>query len=226
MVWQAHQGLDEYFQSTGLCDCDSVAIRGKDREITEDAADPQEAATKIFYHVRDQIQFGMDHCDVKASDTLRKGIGFCITRTNPQVALLRAVSIPARYHQGILSKDSLKGIIPTFGHKFTPDRIWWHPWCECYLSERWIPCDTLLDKRLYDSLLNKGRIRKGKIPTIDWDGVHDLNTMTQWLLEDVGPADSMDQVFKKVQKEVLPPRIIAGILFRISNRYTNRLRVS
>ncbi|GAH95260.1 unnamed protein product, partial [marine sediment metagenome] len=35
---------------------------------------------------------------VKASVTLKIRNGFCVTKSNLQVALLRAINIPARYH--------------------------------------------------------------------------------------------------------------------------------
>jgi hypothetical protein len=218
------EGMDEYLRATELCDSNHDEIKAQAQKLVENAESPKEAVLNIFHYVRDQIMFGMDHCDVKASETMNKGMGFCITKTNLQVALLRAAKIPARYHRAVLSKSCLKGIISAFAYRATPDRIWWHPWCECFLSGKWTSCDSLLDKALYEALRNKGTIRTEQIPTIDWNGEDDLNTMHTWMLEDLGTFGSLDDLFNKVQKEVLPPKFIAGFLFRISNRYTNKLR--
>ena len=70
MNWQPPEGMDEYLESTEMCDTDSPEIREKALEIIEDAKTPKEAAIKIFYFVRDDIKFGWDFFDVKASETL------------------------------------------------------------------------------------------------------------------------------------------------------------
>ena len=226
MKWQSPEHMDEYLRPTELCDSDSQIIQSKAEGITKDATTPKQGAMFIFDFVRDKITFGMDLFDRKASETLNKGVGFCITKTNLQIALLRAVNIPARYHQAVLTKESIKGIIPSLGYKLTPDRIWWHPWCECYLDEKWIACDTLLDKQLYDAMCGKGIVTKDQVPSIDWDGEHDLNTMTNFMLEDVGTSPNLDDVFRRAQKEAMPPKPITKIFFAISNKYTRKVRMS
>ncbi len=226
MAWQPPEGMDEYLKSTELCDSDNQEIREKVRELIKDAKTPKEASVRIFFFVRDQIIYSLDSYDVRASDTLKKRIGLCSNKTNLQVALLRAAGIPARYHQVVLKKNCLKGIIPAFLYKSMPDKIWFHPWCECYLSEKWISCDSLFDKALYDAISKKGIISKEQIPTIDWDGENDLITISAWMIEDIGTFHSLDDVFRKAQKEELLPKIILQILFRFSNRYTNKLRKS
>jgi hypothetical protein len=224
MEWQPPEGMDEYLKPTQICDCDNQEIGGKAKEIIADAKTPSEAAIKIFYFVRDQILFALDY-GFRASETLKRGTGQCVTKTNLQIALLRAARIPARYHQVVLTKNCLKGIIADLAFKFSPERILWHPWCECYLTDKWISCDTLFDKGLYEAACKKGIISKEQIPTIDWDGENDLNTMTAWILEDVGTLYSFDDVLTKAQKAV-PPKIIAQSMFGISNRHTNKVRKS
>lgn len=223
MAWSAPEGMEEYLKPTDLCDSGSQAIKAKAKELTEDVDSARKAAQRIFGFVRDGILFGFDRRDDKASDTLKKQVGFCVTKTNLQVALLRAAGIPARYHQALLTKEALKGILPAFVYRSVPEKIWFHPWCECYLSEKWISCDTLFDKELYNALLSRGITSGERIPTIDWDGMNDLNTMTAWMLEDVGNSASLDHVFRKAQSE-LPPRPIAIILERLCNRHINKLR--
>ena len=123
MVWEPLKGMDEYLRPTELCDCDDPSIRRRAQEIIKDIGTPKEAALLIFYHVRDKVLFALDNFDVRASDTLRKGSGFCITKTNLQVALLRVVGIPPRYHQAVLSKNCLKGIVSSTAFNGSPERI-------------------------------------------------------------------------------------------------------
>ena len=109
--------MDEYLKSTVLCDSGNEAIQRKAQALIKNASTQKEAALEIFSYVRDRILFGLDNSDVKASETLRKRIGFCITKSNLQVALLRASGIPARYHRAVLFRSSLKGILPTYAYK-------------------------------------------------------------------------------------------------------------
>ena len=223
MKWQTSEGMRDYLAATDLCDSDSQAIKNEAEALTEKAESPREAAERIFYFVRDEILFGLDRRDVKASQTLQKRFGFCVTKTNVHVALLRAAGVPARYHQAIVDKESLRGFVPTFAYGFAPERIWYHPWCECHLSDRWISCDTLFDKGLYEGALAKGIISREQIPKVDWDGENDLNIAKFWILEDVGISSCLDDVFRKAQSE-LPPRPIANTLRFFCNRYINKLR--
>lgn len=224
MIWQPPEGMDEYLKPTELCDCDNPEIREKAKGIIAVAKTPREAAIDIFYFVRDQILFGYNH-NTKASETLRSRIGYCATKANLQVAPLRSSGIPARYHQAVLAKSCLKGIIPAFGYMLTPERLEYHPWCECCLSDKWIACDTLYDKRLYDAARKKSIISKEQIPTIDWDGENDLNTRVAWILEDRGTFPSFEDIFRKNQKETFPVKIFTEEALFISNRYTNQIRI-
>ena len=224
MKFQVPEGMEEYVRPTEFCDCDCEEIRQKAEELTRDVSSPREAAMKIFYYVRDEIPFAIGRTDVKASTTLRDKKGYCVTKTNLQIALLRAIGIPAQYHQVVLHKDVLKGIVPGFIHKLMDEKIWFHPWCECYLSGQWIACDLYLDKDTYNAAVKNGIINKEKMPSIDWDGETDLKIATPWMLEDVGTHISYDEVCKKVVKETKFPQFLMRVAFNQSNRYTSKLR--
>ena len=75
MTWQPPEGMDEYLEPTELCDSDNEEVKKKAQELTKDAANPKQAAIRIFHFVRDQIPFGTDRSDTRASDTLRIGTG-------------------------------------------------------------------------------------------------------------------------------------------------------
>jgi len=224
MVFQSPKGMDEFLKPTMLCDRDDNEIKKKAQELTENAKCPKEAALSIFAFVRDQIPFGVDLPYTKASDTLKKAYGYCVTKTNLQIALMRAVGIPSRYHQVVLHKNVLKGIVPSSIHKKLKEKIWYHPWCECHLSGKWVACDSYLDNSLYEAACRKGILTKDKMPTIDWDGDNDLKTAASWMLEDVGTHASYDDVCKKVMDEIRMPKFLFKIGLKISNRYTNKVR--
>jgi len=228
MAWQAPEEMDEYLKPTELCDCDNVELQRKAKEIIKDAGTPKEAALKIFYFVRDEIPWMLDAWDVKASRTLKKGEGICSNKVNLQVALLRAVSIPARYHQSKVKKEGLKGVISSFIYNRLPEILEYSPHCECYLSEKWVACESIFDKALFEAMLKKGLVTKEQIPMIDWDGERDLVVMTPWITESVGTFSSMDDVFRKAEKETKRPRVLVQLFgwffMSRSNRHTDALR--
>lgn len=122
--------MDKFVKPTQFCDCDNKEIIAKAEELTKNDESPKSAALSIFYFVRDQIPF-MGGPVVKASETLKIRNGFCITKSNLQVASLRAVNIPARYHIAHLRKEILVGVIPGIESDDFYDIITYHLWCEC-----------------------------------------------------------------------------------------------
>lgn len=216
--------LDKYLKPTNLCDFDHPSIVSKAKELTQNTTLQKEMALNIFYFVRDEIRYLMPYGDNKASDTLVNKFGDCGSKTNLQVALLRAVNIPARYHIAALSKECIKGTVSPLFYRLSPEIIPYHPWCECYLSDKWIKCDTLYDKALVEVLLKKGILTKEDIPTIEWDGETDLNTMTKWMIEDKGLVSSLEEILTKIDQTKNPPEWLVRFLCKRSNLYTDRLR--
>jgi transglutaminase-like putative cysteine protease len=218
--------MNEYLKPTVLCDFDNVKVGDKAREIVKGVKIPKDMALKIFYFVRDEIAFGLDYFDSKASHTLEKQRGFCFTKANLQVALLRAAEIQARYHFVHLNSVVAKDLFPTFMYKKL-GAVMTHPWCECHLSEGWVACDTTID----DPLL-KGCVRKGlRLPTtIDWDGQDDLIPFKPLIVKDIGTFSSLDDAISELAKErdeglpQKPPKILGEFLFFIINRYINKIR--
>jgi len=217
--------MEDHLKPTEYCDYNNPEIMARAKELTKNDKTPKEMALSIFRFVRDQIKFMMVSDDDKASDTLIKGYGDCGTKTNLQVALLRAVNIPARCHVASLHKECIKGIVSKLFYTLCPKIIPHHPWCECYLSEKWISCDTLLDKPLVEVLYKKGIFTKEEIQTIDWDGENDLNTMTTWMVEDKGTFPSLDEIATKVEEDSkkFPEKLVKFVVKR-SNKHTDKLR--
>jgi hypothetical protein len=223
MKFQPPEEMQEYISPTEFCDCHNAAIKQKAEELAKDAGSPKEAAMKIYYYIRD-FPFAVGRLDKKASQTLKEKKGYCVTKTNLQVALLRAVGIPARYHQVVLDKKVIKGIVSDSFYKKQEDTIWYHPWCECYLSGRWIACDLYLDKDTYNAAIKQGILTQEQMPSIDWDGENDLKIATPWMLKDVGTHSSYDAVCKDVMKKLTVPIFLMNLACTFSNRYTKKLR--
>ena len=221
--------MQAYVAASTLCDCDNPWLRMKAEEIIDGAATPEEKALKVFYDVRDHVRFSLAFSRSTASQTLRRGYGECGNKTNAQVALLRAVGIPARFRWVKAKAEVLHHLIEDFVYDHMPP-VASHFWCECYLDGRWISCELLLDKPLYDGMLREGLITKEQILTIDWDGRTDLVLLTSWITEDCGHLDSYDDVITALEtsEEGMPPlwieRIIAPVFYRLNLRESDRIR--
>ena len=221
----------QYLESTELCNWDNPEILAKAKEITGEAMTQQEAALKIFYYVRDEIVFSITNSISKASQTLKRGTGECATKNNLHVALLRASGIPARFHLSKCESDSLNGIIPEWLSSRMP-KVVSHFWPEVSLSGKWIACEGLFDKDLYNGLLEKNLLDKDRIPTIDWDGENDLIILESWLVEDRGTTPSYEEIYSMLdgqrKEEGMPPRIVerlfGWIIYSSFKRHTDRIR--
>jgi hypothetical protein len=201
MLFKVIPGMDEYLKPTELCDCNNPIIVNKSNELIGHSSTPKEAALKIFQFVRDEIPFQANRADERASETLQIGSGFCVTKSNLHVALLRAIGIPARYHHVHLRKEILKGLFPEQSYECFVDVITYHPWCECYLSNKWVSCEALFPEELVSDLFRKRYLSKEDVPTIDWDGETDLVFCTHWIVKDEGTTHNMDNVFRETQME-------------------------
>ena len=155
MVVESTEEKSINLHPTYFCDCEHQTIIDMAEELTKVCETDKDKALKIFYFVRDAIHFMTDYV-VKASETLKKRYGFCVTKASLHVALLRASGIAARYRLAHLKKECLKGVIATGSYNGTPDIITFHPWAECYLSDKWISCDPLFDETLVKAIYKKG----------------------------------------------------------------------
>jgi hypothetical protein len=221
--------MQDYLEVTRMCDCDNPWLRKKAEKIIGGASTPEEKALKIFYYVRDNIRFSLAYSRSKASQILKRGYGECGNKTNAQVALLRAVGIPARLRWVQAKSKVLHRLVEGFVYKKLPPVVS-HFWCECYLNGRWVSCELMLDKPLYDGMLKEGLITKERIPTIDWDGKTDLVLLNPWITEDRGHLPSVDDAIRVLQsgEEGMPPLwiewIIAPVFYRLNLRNSDRIR--
>jgi len=158
--------FDEYLKATKFLDFNKNRVRNTAYQIVRDATEDKEKAIGLFYWVRDQIkynQFGfyMMPANFKASVTIRRKNGFCVSKAVLLSALARAVNIPAKIH--------LADII---NHK-TPQKIidWmkteifhFHGYSELFLSGKWVKATPVFDRKTS---------QKGGYPLVDFDGESD-----------------------------------------------------
>ncbi|MGD9381700.1 MAG: transglutaminase-like domain-containing protein [Candidatus Thorarchaeota archaeon] len=223
--------MEDHLQATAFCDWQAPEILGLAEEICQGAFTEKERALRIFSFIRDEIYFGINNMKTKATGVLRLRTGECGTKTNLQIALLRAVGIPARFRITRCKSEALRGIVPDWLANRMPPAVS-HFWCECFLEGRWVSCEAMLDRPLYESLLEKGQIKLEEIPTIDWDGESDLTVMKPWIVEERGALASYDDIYEMMDKsrgeEGIPPRIVERLfgwmIYWYLRRYTDKVR--
>jgi transglutaminase-like putative cysteine protease len=220
--------MQEYLKATALCDCDNAMLKATASQIVAGAHTPAAVSQRVFRYVRDRIAFNATlDIYLKASQTLgRKVVDYC-NKVNLQVALLRAAGIPARCHLVRVQKEVLRPFIPGFLYRRLPSPVG-HFWCECYLSGRWVACETLFDRPLYRGMLAAGLVTQEQVPTIDWDGETDLVLFGPWIVKDVGPYPSYDELVELAQDEGMPPKFLCQLFDWLpaffSRRRTDKIR--
>ena len=105
-----------------MADCDHPMVQKKAAEVTLGRTAPLEKMNGIFHFVRDEIRFGFTPKwdQVKASEVMRYGLGYCNTKATLLLALCHASGIPARVHFGLIDIRIMRGILPSFAFPFMP----------------------------------------------------------------------------------------------------------
>jgi hypothetical protein len=143
-----------------LSDFDHPTVQKITAELTLGKQTPLDKLESIFGFVRDGIKFGFPPKwdQVKASEVLGYGLGYCNTKATLFQALSKAAGIPARVHYGLIDIRIMRGILPSFAFPFMPE-VGGHSWIEVQLDGQWKPIDSYInDQPFYEKALD--RIRK------------------------------------------------------------------
>jgi transglutaminase-like putative cysteine protease len=118
------RALSASLQSTRYLDFDHADVKIAIVEACAGAATDKQKAQGIFHFVRDRVRFGWANrfYDMRASEVLRTGIGYCNTKSTLFCAMLRGAGIPARQHFVDISARILDGLLdpgtPFVDHSF------------------------------------------------------------------------------------------------------------
>jgi transglutaminase-like putative cysteine protease len=98
-----------------LADFDHPLVEKKAAELTLGKETSLEKLESIFCFVRDEIRFGFTPRwdEVKASQVMGYGLGYCNTKATLFQALSRASGIPVRVHFGLIDIGIMRGILPS-----------------------------------------------------------------------------------------------------------------
>jgi hypothetical protein len=140
-----------------LSDFDHPLVAKKATELTLGKQIPLDKLESIFYFVRDGIRFGFTPRwdEVKASQVMDYGLGYCNTKATLFVALCRAAGIPARQHFGLIDIRIMRGILPSFAFPLMP-KNGGHSWTDVQLEGKWKSIDSYInDKVFYEKALQR-----------------------------------------------------------------------
>lgn len=157
---------EEYLVPTYFVDSDSPIITAFAKEAVKGAVTPAEKAIKLYYAVRDGIYYDPYRIDgtresFKASVTLSKGHGYCVTKAIVLAAVARAEGIPCKLHfadvRNHLTTERLKKLMQT-------DVFFYHGYNDLFLEGKWVKVTPTFNISLCE---------KFKVKPLDFDGIND-----------------------------------------------------
>ena len=157
--------MEEYLQPTEFLDFDKNSVKQKALEITEGLKSEKEKAIALFYWVRDEIKYNMltyipsIKANFKASITLRRRNGFCVSKSILLSSFARAVGIPARIHLVDLINHKISQKVIDF---MKTNVMHYHGYSELLLNGKWIKLTPSFDP----ATAVKGRF----LPMCEFDG--------------------------------------------------------
>jgi hypothetical protein len=145
-----------------LADYDHPMVRKTSDRLTGDETSLVGMLEKLFYYVRDEIRFGFpkDGDLVKASDTIRLGMGQCNTKGALLLALCRAVNIPARIHFSLIKKEIQRGLFTGIGYLLMP-LLLSHSWLEVMIEGKWRRLDSYINDIAFYTASKRALREKG-----------------------------------------------------------------
>lgn len=180
-------------QEKVFCDFDHPAISTLAKELANGETDARKITEAVFKHVRDNIRFGFDRVQVKASETLAKGYGACYNKALLLIALLQSNEIPARLAFNPVKREFMR---PVMGEACqSVSEPFNHCFAQVLVDGRWIAVDATLDARTYRKLFVPHKVAWG----IDWNGTEDMRLYTENI---AGPGDFFEDVDAAIQCDV------------------------
>jgi len=156
-----------YLRPTAILDSDHPTIAEfVERTVDDPAADPLARAVKLYYAVRDDIRYDPyspfyrpDH--YRASNVLKNGRGYCVSKAALLCALGRAAEIPSRVGFATVKNHlATRQLLDYLGS----DLFVYHGYTDFFLNGRWVKATPAFNRQL---------CRHFKVPPLDFDGRSD-----------------------------------------------------
>jgi len=218
------QDFNIYLQPTQYFDFNKKFVSRKAIEITSGLKTDKEKAIALFYWVRDEVKYNAFSyypkikANLKASVTLRRKNGFCMSKSTLLSTLARAIGIPARIHMvDIINHKISQRLVNFMGSK----AFHCHAYSEIYLNKKWVKAAPIFDK--------KTCIKGNFFPMTEFDGEIDalfapFDTEGNKFVEYIGdwgiyadvPQEKIHQIFCEKYPDWYPN--LGSVLVKPMNR--------
>ena len=192
-------------QPTKFFDFNNNKVKKKAEEIIQGIFSEQEMAIKLFYWVRDEIKYNMYtyipmfESNLRASTTLRRKNGFCMSKAILLSTFARAIGIPARIHM----VDIINHKVPDWIEDFMGTKTFHcHGYSELYLNGDWIKLTPVFDKNTalkagYLPLVQFNGEDHALLSPYDEEGNKFIEYVRDWGVFDELPIKMIDEIFQK-----------------------------
>lgn len=140
----------KYNAPTSIIDCDHEDIIQYASDLIGKSTDPVEKAVKLYYAVRDKIWYDPYYPfflpnHYQASNVLKNGRGYCVSKASLLCSLGRASRIPSRVgFADVRNHLATKQLIEYMGS----DLFVYHGFVEFYLEGKWVISTPAFNKEL------------------------------------------------------------------------------
>lgn len=142
--------MDTYLQPTAIFDSDNTILIEKVSELVYGLDEPIAQAKALFYFVRDEIPYNLyvkkhmpEH--FRASNTLKRGKGYCVQKAVLLITMARAVGIPARLGFAKIRNHLLpQKVLDVLKINIFP----WHGYADLFLTRKWVKATPAFDLRM------------------------------------------------------------------------------
>ena len=190
-------------EATYFCDHSHPDIHDVANKIKTEQDTTKEIVIKTFQYVRDNIAFGFDLFETKASETLNKGYGACWNKSILLTALLRCNKIKANLCSVPLEKNFIK---PAIGKWYIlANSPYNHCLVQVNIDNNWTIIDAVLDKKTFNSFYVPLGVSWG----IDWNGNDDMKLYEESILGQITVHHDIDNSIKKHVGNTELPKLMA-----------------
>jgi len=206
--------IEDFLKGTKYCDKDNPLIQFVAKELVLPCrGNIICSAIQIFNFVRNEIKYSFDYWNVKASETLEKLSGMCANKANLQIALLRAIGIPAGYMVLRIKKEALKAIATDEIYEKSSNMII-HVYCCVLLNGEWVGADATVDRELYEAAY----VDMPDWDYLEWNGLTHLHISDNYITDVSGPFSNIDEYMD------MPHRFLNDDIANRANEYIEELR--
>lgn len=160
--------MEKYLLPTSFIDFQHPLVVDFTTQHSDKAMSDQENIVALYYAVRDSIVYSPWHLTmnpdtISASQTITRGIGYCIEKSLVLAAAGRLLGVPSR-----LGFSIVRNHISTkkFVEMLRTDKFVFHGYNEFYLDDKWVKCTPAFNKSLCEKFGTEALDFNGKDDSI------------------------------------------------------------